>query len=89
MVCEGGFVRIHNVWKPEQYLHVENGTLESGPILPEWQSALWVMETTGNGFFVRFRNAWRQELYLNVETGNLQATAIAPDWISADWWLLR
>ena len=73
----------------DTYLHVENGTLEAGPIQPQWQSALWAMEPSGGGYFVRFRNVWRSDTYLNVEQGHLESTPIGQDWLSADWWLLK
>lgn len=40
--ANGGKVyRIQNRWKPEQYLHIENGVLESGEVDPGWYSSRW------------------------------------------------
>ena len=33
------FDRIENRWKANEYLHIERGQLESGPIKPGWLSA--------------------------------------------------
>jgi hypothetical protein len=38
---DGAYVRIRNRWKPDQYLNVEHGHIESGPIDPGWFSAMW------------------------------------------------
>ena len=38
------FDRINNRWKPNQYLHIEYGELQSGPIEPGWWSAQWIIE---------------------------------------------
>lgn len=35
--------RIQNRWKPDQYLHVENGVIQSGTILAGWHSSLWIL----------------------------------------------
>ena len=39
-----GYTKIRNRWKTDQYLNVERGRLESGPIQSGWHSAMWVME---------------------------------------------
>jgi hypothetical protein len=35
------YSRFQNHWKPDQYLNVEHGQIESGPIAPGWFSAMW------------------------------------------------
>lgn len=40
---DGQVFRIQNRWKPDQYLHIENGVIQSGTILPVWHSALWIL----------------------------------------------
>jgi uncharacterized protein (DUF2126 family) len=40
---DGQTFRIQNRWKPDQYLHIENGVIQSGTILPQWHSALWII----------------------------------------------
>ncbi|SMF26838.1 RICIN domain-containing protein [Pseudobacteriovorax antillogorgiicola] len=39
--------RIQNRWQANQYLHMEYGELESGPILSGWWSARWLLEGFG------------------------------------------
>lgn len=81
---------IHNVWKPDEYLNVENGGLESTAIAPGWLSARWVMEPVGGGTnLYRIRNVWKQDLYLNNQNGALAATDVTPGWWSAMWTMER
>lgn len=41
---DGKVFRIQNRWKPEQYLHIENGMIQSGTIEPNWDSANWIID---------------------------------------------
>jgi len=43
-VPETSFVRNGNRWKPEQFLHIERGAIESGRIEPGWLSAMWTIQ---------------------------------------------
>lgn len=80
----GAVVHIQNRWKPTEFLHIEHGALESGPILPEWWSAQWEVEPVAGTNFVRFRNHWQRDQYLNIEQG--LASSPAPEhWWSAMW----
>jgi hypothetical protein len=80
---------IHNFWKPDEYLNIENG-LQSTTIGPEWLSARWVMEpVAGATNLYRIRNVWQPNLYLNNQNGALEATPVQPGWWSAMWTIER
>jgi hypothetical protein len=42
------YSRFQNRWQPNQYLNVEHGQIESGPIAPGWFSAMWTVEPVQN-----------------------------------------
>jgi len=76
---------IQNRWKPNEYLNVESGTIQSTPIGPGWLSARWTFEQVpGTGLYL-IRNVWRRNEYLNIESGALTAGPIQPGWYSARW----
>ncbi len=81
------YSRFQNRWKPDQYLNVEHGQIESGPIAPGWFSAMWTIEPVPNAdrAYVRIRNRWKPDQYLNVEHGQIESGTIAPGWFSAMW----
>ncbi|MCU0870695.1 MAG: hypothetical protein MUF30_14070, partial [Burkholderiales bacterium] len=72
------FVQLKNRWKPDQYVHIENGPPTAGPIQPGWWSAMWVMENVPGANFVRLRNRWKPDQYLHIEPGRLDAGPIQP-----------
>jgi len=80
------YQRIRSRWKPGEYLHVQNGQLESGPIQPGWWSAMWSVEQM-SGFqgYVRIRNRWKPDQYINNQNGSIQSGPIQPGWWSAGW----
>jgi hypothetical protein len=78
------YVRMQNRWKPDNWIHVENGFVQASQAQPGWWSADWVLEPAGDGRHVRFRNRWTSA-YLHVEYGALQAGSIQPGWWSAMW----
>ena len=76
---------IQNRWKPNEYLNVESGTIQSTPIGPGWLSARWTFEQVpGTGLYL-IRNVWQRNEYLNIESGALTAGPIQPGWYSARW----
>lgn len=81
------FVRIHNRWRTDQYLNIEHGRPESGPIGQDWLSAFWVLEPVQGSAMVRIRNRWKQDQYLHIEHGTLESGPIQPQWLSAMWTL--
>ncbi|WP_187970828.1 RICIN domain-containing protein [Aquibium microcysteis] len=66
------------------YLHVEYGVLQAGPVDPGWWSAMWIQESV-DGQHVRIRNRFRPDQYLTNETGPVMAAAVQPGWYSAMW----
>jgi hypothetical protein len=69
---------LQNRWKPNAYLNVESGTIQSTPIGPGWPSARWTFEQVpGTGLYL-IRNVWQRNEYLNIESGALTAGPIQP-----------
>lgn len=82
------FVRIGNRYRGNQFLHVERGALESGPVEAGWWSADWVVERVADApAFVRLRNRYRGTMYLHNQNGRAEAGPIEPGWWSAQWTL--
>ncbi|WP_431685960.1 hypothetical protein [Hahella sp. NBU794] len=81
----GGRYRMQNYWRADQFLHMENGGLESGAIEQGWWSAQWDIKAVGQDDYVRICNRWRAQACMNVEDGGLQAGAIESGWHSAQW----
>ena len=78
---------LQNRWKPDQYLNIERGLIESTPIQMDWWSAMWAIEPVEGLPYVRLRNRWKPDQYLHIERGPLEAGQISPDWWSAMWTL--
>jgi hypothetical protein len=76
---------IQNRWKPDQYLNVESGAIQSTTIGPGWLSARWTFEQVPGTGLYRIRNVWHPNEYLNIESGALTAGPIQPGWYSARW----
>ena len=72
-------------WKQDQYIHIENGAAQCGPIQAGWASAAWTVEPVPGTGFRRLRNQWKPDQYLHIESGRLQAGPIQPGWQSAMW----
>lgn len=84
-----GFFLLQNRYRPTEYLHIQNGKLELGPIAEgePWWSAQWREVPTGDGW-VQIQNRWKTDHYLNNSsgpTGELEATQVEPNWASAKW----
>jgi Beta-propeller repeat len=76
---------IHNRWKPNEYLNVESGNLQSTPIQPDWLSARWSLEQIQGTNLYRIRNVWQPTKCLNIESGTLTASEAGPGWWSSYW----
>ena len=85
---KNGWLADGNGRRPDQYIHLENGRLEAGPVNPGWLSARWRIDTVAgpdNRKVHHIRNASKPELYLHVERGQLECGPIQPGWHSALW----
>lgn len=64
--------RIRSLWRPDQFLHIQNGGLEIGNIDIGWKSARWILipqrDTDENAFLLR--NAWKPEIYIGLNSQN-------------------
>jgi hypothetical protein len=80
-------IHIRNVWKGDQYLNIEHGSIVSGQIQPDWSSARWQVQAVDGTPYVRLCNDWKPDQCLNVEHGALQAGVIKVNWLSAMWLL--
>lgn len=78
-----GYARLRNA-ASGNYLHVEYGVLQAGPVDPGWWSAMWIQESV-DGQHVRIQNRFRPDQYLTNETGPVMAGAVLPGWYSAMW----
>jgi Astacin (Peptidase family M12A)/Ricin-type beta-trefoil lectin domain len=79
---------LQNLWKTDQFLNIELGSITSSPIDPLRTSAAWAFQDTGNGY-VRIRNLWKPNQYLHIENGVITAGNINPFWWSAQWKLIE
>ena len=74
-----------------EYLNIEsnNGSVQSTPRQPTWDSSKWTLEDTGDGY-VRIRNRWLTTQFIHVEnqTGSIQIGTIYDAWQSAQWQLV-
>lgn len=71
---DGGY-RIRNRWKNSEFLHIENGGLESSAIQPDWESAIWNLKgAPARGADVyTLQNKWKPWLYISLDAnGNIQ-----------------
>jgi hypothetical protein len=64
---------IQNRWKPDQYLNVESGSIQSSPIAPGWLSARWTFEPISGTNVFQIHNVWQPDKYLNTANGVLTA----------------
>lgn len=87
------FYRIKSAKAKNEYLHMEYGRVESGPILTGWWSSQWILEAYDNnpppatwdlGKIYRIKNRWTGQ-YLHVEYGTLQAGNVPTSWWSTRW----
>ncbi len=86
----GDFKKIQNRWKPNIYLHIENGPIKSGQLgKPDWWSAQWEMIPVQGTKYVQIKNRWKPNIYLHNQHGKLEAGTLgAPGWWSAQWELV-
>lgn len=72
----GSHYRIRNYWKPDQFLHIEYGNLQSGPAHHYWLSGQWTLirQSDGPDAVYLFRSAWKTDVYIGLdENQNLRA----------------
>jgi hypothetical protein len=65
----GPYFRIRNFWQPNQFLHIENGVLESSPISHLWKSAEWILvkQKIDETEYYTFNNALKNDLYIGLD----------------------
>src|SRR6187549_20744 len=71
-MAEAAVTRFANRCKPDDRLHIENGSLAVGPVQPGWLSAQWVVEPVEPGstsLYFRFKNLWQPDRFLHTESG--------------------
>lgn len=85
------YKNIQNRWKPNQYLHIEYGSIQSGPRRrTDWHSAQWKMIPVPGTKYVQFQNRWKSDQYLHIQNGKLESGRLgAPGWWSAHWELVK
>jgi len=77
---------IRNRWKPNEYLNIQSGSLQSSAIGQYWLSARWTLEPINGTNLYRIRNVWQPDKCLNIESGILSASPVEPGWWSS-WWV--
>ncbi|MCK0129249.1 RICIN domain-containing protein [Erythrobacter sp. F6033] len=82
-VANAQYMRIENRWSRD-YVHNQYGKAEAGPILSNWASAKWAVESADGGRYFRFKNAWRGT-YIHNQNGKLELSEAQPGWWSAMW----
>ncbi|WP_035056471.1 RICIN domain-containing protein [Andreprevotia chitinilytica] len=84
-----GYYEFRNVATGD-YLNIEsnNGLVQATPRNPVWQSAMWSIEQTGDGY-MRIRSRWHNTQYINIQdlNGSAEISTIYPTWASAEWQL--
>jgi len=80
-----GWYFIQNRFKPEHFLHVENGVLEAGPVQEGFESAAWAPTDAGDNF-VRIRNRYKTDWYLQIDPfGKAAAGPMSATYWSGHW----
>lgn len=90
----GAYYRIKNVGMANEYLHVENGYIESGNAPSGWHSSHWQLEfyedlpvaSWATGRVFKIKNRWTGD-YLHVENGSLEVSSVHPLWWSSRWFI--
>jgi hypothetical protein len=71
----GDNYRIRNRWKKNEFLHIQDGPLVAGSILPGWLSAQWTLRGApkrGSNVY-SFQSTWKPWLYISLDaSGNIQ-----------------
>ena len=63
-------------------LNIELGPVAASPALPDWHSAIWIVENQGQ--YARLRNKWTG-CYLHMQYGRIECGEVVDDWWSAQW----
>lgn len=77
-------VRIQSLLNSNMYINNQSGSLQAGPIQPNWSSAIWKLEPDEIGA-VRIQNQWYKDRYIYVRDGNLELGPIQPGEKGALW----
>jgi hypothetical protein len=77
---------IRNRWKPNEYLNIQSGSLQSSAIGQYWLSARLTLEPINGTNLYRIRNVWQPDKCLNIESGIRSASPVEPGWWSS-WWV--
>jgi hypothetical protein len=64
---------IQNQLKPDEFLNVESGSIQSTPIQPGWLNARWTFELVDGTTTFQIHNVGRPDEYLNIVNGVLAA----------------
>ena len=80
------FVRIRSKKNSKLYLNNQDNKLKLSLILPEWESAKWLIVNYGE--FVRIQSAENINSYLNIENNTPKVSTIKSGMKSA-WWIIN
>ena len=80
-----GTYRLQNLWQPTQFIHIENGAVESSAVPAGYWSSQWDITPVTGTSFVRLINRWKPTQTLHIENGALEASAIGRDKTSGHW----
>ncbi len=84
---ERGFARLRNHWRPDQYIHIEDGPPRTGAVPAGFLSARWRFELVAGTDLHRVKSVWKPDHYLHIESGAIGCGPVEPGWLSARWTL--
>lgn len=93
-----GTYRLQNVWKPSQFIHIENGAPEASNVPAVYSSSQWGLESVSGTQVVRLVSRWKPDQVLTISNGTLVAAPASTsdsnshwelEWVSGDEYRLK
>lgn len=78
-------VRIENLWKTTDRIHIETGAITATPINDGAWSAQWLLKPVPGTNYFWIENKWKPDHRINVENGAIAAGPIQDGAWSAHW----
>ncbi|MBK6383964.1 MAG: hypothetical protein IPF69_10970 [Chitinophagaceae bacterium] len=82
-------VRIENLWKTTDRIHIETGAITATPINDGAWSAQWLLKPVPGTNYFWIENKWKPDHRINVENGAIAAGPIQDGAWSAHWELKK
>jgi hypothetical protein len=84
------YVRIQNVWQPNQYINIEKGPVEADGAPATFHSSHWVTERfrwSDGAVTTRFTNRWKPSLVLTFRDGYVVVASAGSDDRYSHWYV--